>query len=338
MKVDPVILKYLLESMCEGVREMFQVLRAAPGPESLQVLARVAHKLKGEATVVGLNNLSQLICGLEDTIEKYQRLKKIDKTHFQVVALHLKKIVSTCEQIQCSAAGSIKAKSKASALTPTRGVAATLQVLAQNVSRSCGKHVTLSLDKFNLADIPAPLQMKVQDMIIQLVRNAITHGIESPEERRQRGKSPTGVISIAVQKKNNMMLLLVRDNGQGINLENIRRRLILENNHRVQEVAAMPDKVLLNSLFKAGFSTLFEQQQHAGRGVGLDLVRDHAESLGGKVEIQYREKEFTQFMVSFPLVKSVPIKKTNPAIPLLVNPVYSGIPLLRRKVKTVQAN
>ena len=76
MKIDPITLKMLLESMNEGAREMHLLLRGAVTHETVKALARVAHKLKGEATVVGLGNLSHLITGLEDSLERIQGQKK----------------------------------------------------------------------------------------------------------------------------------------------------------------------------------------------------------------------------------------------------------------------
>src|SRR5690606_15380736 len=134
-----------------------------------------------------------------------------------------------------------------------------------NVGRSCGKRVALNLDKFNIADVPLDLQMKVQDIVIQLVRNPIAHGIELPSQRKSLGKSPGGTVAVVARKSGNELVVAVRDNGQGINLEEIRRRLVIKFDYNVMNAAKMSKEALLNSLFLPGFSTLAEQQQHAGR-------------------------------------------------------------------------
>lgn len=315
MKVDPITLKYLLESMNEGVREMHTIMRAPMGMKTLHALARVAHKLRGEATVVGLANLSQLIISMENALEQLQAQAKIRKTDLQGLTIHLLKIVKVCEHIRKSAAQSRNMKpsrlqpqgrklaTRTQSVNPASGLIAALQVLANNVSRSYGKQVTLNLDKFNIADVPASMQMKIQDIVIQLVRNAIAHGVELPSQRKSLGKVTGGTVAVVARKEKNDLLVAVRDNGQGIDLEEIRRKLVIKYKYSVVAAANMSDAELLSSLFLPGFSTVVEQQQHAGRGVGLDLVKEYAYSLGGSVDVSFKENNYTQFVVRVPLAK-----------------------------------
>lgn len=329
MKVDPITLKYLLESMSEGVRDMFLVLSAKPTQGALQALARVAHKLKGEATVVGFDTLSRKICSLEDAIRAYQRLSRLDRSHFQTLAMHLKAVVCQCEHIRKNAirmAG--MARNQRIERNPAKGITVALQVLAQNVAKGCGKSVRLNLEHFQPSDIPPHLRKKVQDIAVQLIRNAIAHGIESPEERKAKQKAPCGTVSLKLSKSGKLLLLTVRDNGRGIELEKIRRRLVIDYERSVQEIAKLSEQALLHTLFEPGFSTLLVQQHHAGRGVGLDLVRNTAQSLGGAVDIQYRQRVYCQFVVRLPLLEQ---KRQADAIPLLVNAVVPTIPLLKLK-------
>ena len=337
MKIDPVTLKYLLESMSEGVREMHLLLRGSITPQTVPALARVAHKLKGEATVVGLANLSRLITNLEDGLERLQTLKGIDKPHLQVVGLHLKKIVKVCEQVRQNAisvntqapAKRVQAK-KSNPLNKANGITATLQILAQNVARSSGKQVTLNLERFNISDIPESMHIKVQDIAIQLIRNAIAHGIEVPLERKDKAKPPVGVVGVVTKRTKNTLAIAVRDNGKGIDLEEIRKRLIVKYDCSVIRAAKMSRETLLNSLFLPGFSTLADKQHHAGRGVGLDLVKEHAKSLGGKVDVTYELNRYTQFVVQIPLEQKAKVKQLN-AIPLLLNPINDTAQVAKRR-------
>ncbi len=303
MKIDPTILNLLLESMSEGIKEINTLLRGTTDQDTVAALARIAHKLKGEATVVGLVSLSELIIRLEDALERMSHLQKIDKAHLLLVAGLLKKIVKVCAKLRKTALASQKksTKPKAVKVSQSKGISAALQVLAMNVSRSCGKQVRLNLDKFDLSEYSAEHQHKVQDMVIQLIRNAITHGIEKPAERKQAGKAVVGTVAVVSRKTKNGLLIAVRDNGRGINLEQVRKRLVVKYNQNVMSVARLPKEKLLSSLFLPGFSTLSKQQKHAGRGVGLDLVKVHAESLGGKVEVAYQANRYTRFVINLPI-------------------------------------
>lgn len=318
MKIDPITLKMLLESMNEGAREMHLLLRGSVTHETVKALARVAHKLKGEATVVGLGNLSQLITDLEDSLERLQGQKELHRAHLRVVVLQLKKIVKVCEQVRKRSIHIRKNTQviRVPTVSKASGVMATLQILAQNVGRSCGKRVSLNLQKFDISEVPPKMQIKIQDIVIQLIRNAITHGIELPEQREQMGKMVEGRVWVITKRSKNSFLVAVRDNGHGIDLEAIRKRLVLKYNYDVPKVAKMPKENLVQSLFLPGFTTLTNRQQHAGRGVGLDLVRDHAKSLGGRVEVSYKENQFTQFIVQIPFasaanVTTLPVRAVN---------------------------
>lgn len=320
MKIDPITLRFMLESMAEGIREMNELIGGSVTYETIHALARIAHKLKGEASVVGFAGLSQLITDLEDSLSRLSQEKSIHQPHIELIAIDLKKIVQACQSVRKKAisaqedqksrlayARSLQAKRS---LFADKGcIVNVLELIAKNVSESCGKKVALKLEKFNYAEIPQNMQLKIQDMAIQLVKNAITHGLETPEEREALGKSPVGEVALVAERRKNAFVFIVSDNGQGINLEHVRKSLI-GNGHSVMKVAKLSDKVLLSSLFHAGFSTHGQVDQNAGRGVGLDLVKDYAKNLGGKVQLRYEENKYTHFIVQIPLpasAKSIPV-------------------------------
>ncbi|WP_075187715.1 Hpt domain-containing protein [Teredinibacter haidensis] len=309
MKVDPITLKMLLQSMHHGTGEMHALLREPLEKQTLLTMARIAHKLKGEAAVVGFKKLSNAISRLEDSIEHCQVETKSGPNKTVLIHQQLKKLFYIYQQIVKSSqsqSGAQQRKTlKGSKQTKKTGISAALKILAQNVSRSCGKLVTLDLDQFDIARVPSSLQMKIQDIVIQLIRNAITHGIESPQARRTNRKNPTGSVKVIVKCIHNKLVVAVQDDGVGIDLEVIRKRLINKYNFRVEKTAKLTPKALLASLFLPGFSTLTKKQVHAGRGVGLDLVNTHVNSMGGKINIDYRKNKATKFTIHIPLVVSV---------------------------------
>jgi len=329
MKVDPLTLKFLLESMSEGIREIFLILSAMPNNSSLDELARIAHKLKGEATVVGFAKLTCCIGALEDSIQLFRPLSCLSRRHVQILARQLKPVVSECERIRKTALNALGNSAKISKpVNPAKDIASTLTILTQNVSNSCGKSVQLTFGRFQLERLPVRLQKKIQDIAVQLIRNAVVHGIESVNERIALGKPVKGHVCILVQECNGLVTLDVRDDGRGVVLEKIRRRLIIAHNQSVKKVASMSRQSLLDALFLPGFSTLSNVQSDAGRGVGLDLVKNTVVQFGGDVSVRYRKNTFCQFTVKIP----IKTKAANDPVPLLVNAVMPNIPLLLREV------
>ncbi|TVZ40232.1 Hpt domain-containing protein [Alteromonadaceae bacterium 2753L.S.0a.02] len=335
MKIDRTTLRYMLESMSESVREIHLLSKGKVDKAVLQRMARIAHKLKGEATIVGLANLGALISQFEDYLGRLQRSPKIERTHLQKIGIFLQRIVEAGTRIR-NRTGLDKKQSSTPVATPVKpkpvvnsssGVAATLRILAQNVSRTDGKLVHLNLDKFDIGELPKTLQVRIQDILIQLVRNAIAHGIEVPEKRREQGKNSQGTVAVIVRKRKDSVIVAVRDNGRGIDLEQIRKRLIFKYGMTVRKAAKLTREQLLNALFLPGFSTLAKQQDHAGRGVGLDLVKAYTKELGGSIEVDYKDGESTQFVLQLPLPQNNvavlpvsgrnPLKKTSDKIPTL---------------------
>lgn len=136
------------------------------------------------------------------------------------------------------------------------------------------------------------------DILVHLVRNSISHGIESPDERKKIGKDEIGVITIRSYVLNNELYLEVEDDGQGIDFEKVRKKAMERNLGHLR-----PEDVI----FVPGFSTKEEADGTAGRGVGLDAVKNFAMARGGDVEFVTTPGKGTRFIIHFP-VKSFLIK------------------------------
>ncbi|MGL1903264.1 MAG: chemotaxis protein CheA [Fibrobacterales bacterium] len=134
--------------------------------------------------------------------------------------------------------------------------------------------------------------------LVHMVRNAADHGIEPPDERQQRGKSSNGVINISLTESDESLILEVRDDGQGINLEKIREiaieQGIITKNEKLEQ------KQLIDLLFKSGVSTAQEVTDISGRGVGMDVVRQNIKKAGGDISIETTAGEGSCFRIDVP--------------------------------------
>ena len=115
---------------------------------------------------------------------------------------------------------------------------------------------------------------RVAEPLLHLVRNALAHGIEPPEERRRAGKPPGGTITLSARQEGDVTEIIVSDDGRGIDLPAVRRALVAARRLSDGEAAALDDEALYEALFEPGFSTRSGADDLAGRGVGLDAVRD----------------------------------------------------------------
>ena len=139
----------------------------------------------------------------------------------------------------------------------------------------------------------------MKDILMQLVRNSVVHGIESPADRLIRGKNETGVIRLSVKTKGQNIHFKLGDDGRGIDYKKIAEKALLKNIIKAED--AENKEVLLKVLFSPGFSTANTESVHAGRGIGLNLVQDRVKAVKGSISVQTELGKGTVFNIVFPL-------------------------------------
>jgi two-component system chemotaxis sensor kinase CheA len=163
-------------------------------------------------------------------------------------------------------------------LAPCGTAFAPLERAARDAAQALGKRVSVTMGGSDVR-IELPVLALVQRALIQLLRNAVAHGIETPAERRAAGKAETGTITIQVERRGNRILFACEDDGAGIDPAAVRRA--------AEARGLLPqgtgEEALLDLLLRGGVSTSVDVTEAAGRGVGLDVVREIADRLGGTV-------------------------------------------------------
>ncbi|HHT9110111.1 MAG TPA: chemotaxis protein CheA [Candidatus Brocadiaceae bacterium] len=141
--------------------------------------------------------------------------------------------------------------------------------------------------------------------VLHLLRNAIDHGIESPEERQKQNKGIRGKIRLAAKRTENHILVEVEDDGRGIDTSHIKRVAVRKGFIKQEEADSLQDKTIMNLLFHPSFSTAEEVTGISGRGVGLYVVRTSAKELGGMVEMTTQVSKGTCFTLRLPLSTAI---------------------------------
>ncbi|HAC63774.1 MAG TPA: hybrid sensor histidine kinase/response regulator [Cyanothece sp. UBA12306] len=176
--------------------------------------------------------------------------------------------------------------------------------LIEQLSTTHNKSVELKLKGQHIL-VDKAIEQNLYDPLLHLVRNAFDHGIEPPEIRQQLGKSATGLIEICAYHQGSRTIIEVRDDGQGLNFQNIKDRAIKLNLITPEEIETISDAQLLEFLFEPGFSTSSQVNEISGRGVGLDVVRSQLQTLKGKIAIESRQNQGTTFSLQIPLTLSI---------------------------------
>lgn len=169
---------------------------------------------------------------------------------------------------------------------PAWSVLEVLPPMLEDIARAQGKSVRLATDGFDLV-LDRRVLDAVKDPLIHIARNAVDHGVETPDERRAAGKNPTAAIRVAIARRDERRIAVsVADDGRGIDLERVRAAASRLRLLPAAELAAMPPDRLRELVFRSGLSTSATVTALSGHGLGLAIARDRVEAIGGHVELR----------------------------------------------------
>ena len=146
---------------------------------------------------------------------------------------------------------------------------------------------------------------EIGDPLMHLLRNSADHGLESTEERIKRGKNPTGSIFLDAYQDGNNVVIEVRDDGNGINVEAVKNKAIERGTITAEQGEQMSDKEIIDLLFLPSFSTAKTVSDVSGRGVGLDVVKSKIEALSGEIEVKSKLGEGSSWIIRLPLTLAI---------------------------------
>lgn len=187
-------------------------------------------------------------------------------------------------------------------MVPIGQIFSRLSQVVRRYSREIGKKIEMvmygedtELDKY--------LAEEVVDPLMHLIRNAIDHGIEAPDVRLQKGKSETGTIFLRGYQKGNHVVIEVRDDGGGIDIERVRKKAIEKK--LLDPAVELQEREIIDFIFTPGFSTKDVVSEVSGRGVGMDVVKEKLLALGGFAEVSTRKDAGTTFILTLPITLAI---------------------------------
>lgn len=176
--------------------------------------------------------------------------------------------------------------------------------MVRDVAKDLGKKVNLEIVGL-MTKVDRDILEKLEAPLTHMLRNAIAHGIESPATRIAAGKPETGKLILTAKHHSGMLTISLSDDGRGINLEELRQKVVEKQLTSSELALQLSDAELLEFLFLPGFSTTNEVTELSGRGVGLDIAQTMVQSVGGLLRVQTKLGEGTKFHYQLPLTLSV---------------------------------
>ena len=145
----------------------------------------------------------------------------------------------------------------------------------------------------------------IKDPLTHMVRNSADHGLETPSERRKAGKPEKGVIELSAYHEGGHIIIDIVDDGRGLNLERIKEKVVSNGLASESEIASMPESQIQKYIFNAGLSTAQEVTSVSGRGVGMDVVRNNIETIGGTIDVKSITGKGSTFTIKIPLTLAI---------------------------------
>ncbi len=189
-------------------------------------------------------------------------------------------------------------------MQPIKKVFGKFPRLVRDIANSLGKEVDLRISGED-TEVDKSVIEQIGDPLIHIIRNAIDHGIESKEDRVAKNKPEKGVISIDAYQKGNQIVIVVTDDGKGIDIGKVKKKAFEKGLIIDEDISRMTDESAINLIFLPGFSTQDVATELSGRGVGMDVVKTNISKLNGYVEVTTKKDAGSSFVISIPLTLAI---------------------------------
>jgi two-component system chemotaxis sensor kinase CheA len=329
MHVDPLQLVSFLDTAETGLKLVNTILREpartdAEFRKKLTGLFRELHAIKGEASALNLKSIASRVHALEDMVGECKKRPELTGNDFLPLVLKLDDLLAHLRSVREMAsrltalkdspgaaadpdtdlvatpatARAAAAPERTTAARATEELAPTLQSMAERLAADHAKRFRLSLT--GLAEVPVAYRSTVKDCLIQMLRNAAVHGIESPDVRRGQSKDDTGVVHVDFRKAGESYELIFEDDGAGIAVDSLKAAAVRKQMISEEEASLLDTRSTMALIFRPGFSTQEDVSMDAGRGVGMDVVARSVYALGGKIGVSTHPGRFTRFKIVLP--------------------------------------
>jgi two-component system chemotaxis sensor kinase CheA len=189
-------------------------------------------------------------------------------------------------------------------LIPLKKVVGKFPRMVRDLSRELDKDVEFTIEGEDI-ELDRTILTEISDPLMHIIRNALDHGIEAPDEREAAGKDPTGQVELRASRERDHVIIEVEDDGAGLDVDGIKRKAIEKGVRSSDEIEAMSDSAIYDLVFHPGFSTADEVTDTSGRGVGMDVVHDTVTQLDGSVSVDSTPGEGTTVSLRLPVTMAI---------------------------------
>lgn len=311
LKIDPSVLRGFLHNskkMLKGISERYEKNDSDEYTDLLSFTFDVIHNLKGNAQVIEMDLMANKFHEIEEAIVKLQSkevrgkdflavLYEVDEADRMIAEISemLNKIVNIYKKLPAEGDDASKVM-----------IVNTLENGAETLSKELGKNVELIFQNEDDVVIAKQYLDPFKDIMIQLIRNSIVHGIEAPDIRMDKGKVMIGMLRIELHRDEHHLIIKYSDDGRGLDMDKIRMRALEKGLVTEMALESMEEDDLKKLIFHEGFSTSDKSDKHSGRGQGMQLISNLVAENNGSFTINFVEGELFEMTIRFPYIEQEP--------------------------------
>lgn len=304
----------------------------APAKKEASKKDAAHHKHQSQSVRVDIDKLDTLMNLMGELVINKVRLEQIGQTH------RLAELTETLEQMDRVTTDLQNIVMKVR-MVPVSAVFNRFPRMVRDVSKELNKEINLTIEGEE-TELDRTVIDEIGDPIMHLLRNSLDHGVEHPDDREAKGKPRTGEVGLIARHEGNNVVIMVTDDGAGINADVIRRKAVEKGMISQEDADKLDDADAVRLIFLPGFSTADKITDISGRGVGMDVVRSKIEALSGHVDVETKIDEGSVFKIKLPLTLAiiqamlVKVQEEMYAIPL--GSIDSTINIQSTDIKTVR--
>ncbi|MBN1408566.1 MAG: response regulator [Calditrichaceae bacterium] len=309
LHVEPALLNEFMEGLEAELSHIDNLLeytkKSSEYAKSLEQIFRAMHLVKGNASLLDLKFFVNQAHEFEEKIIEVQNKKSLDGTDFLPLVMKLSELKKTGSEINSLID---RIKNIQSHFRPKRQYESELfiksiQNLVNNTAEDLNKKITLNHKDFDFELIPYNHRLLVREILIQLIRNAISHGIETPDERKKLKKKETGTLTLSSYEQNGCYGFSLKDDGKGLQIEQLKQKAVKSGKFKKTEIDSWSNEQIMNLIFLQGISTAKYVDQISGRGVGMAVIKEKIDKHDGQIEVNSQAGKFCEFKITFKKTK-----------------------------------
>lgn len=308
--------------------------KPAPAQPNQNAAANQKKSHAGQSVRVDIEKLDTLMNLMGELVINKVRLEQIGQTH------RLSELTETLEQMDRVTTDLQNIVMKVR-MVPVSQVFNRFPRMVRDVTKELNKEINLTIEGED-TELDRTVIDEIGDPIMHLLRNSLDHGIEMPTEREAKGKPRIGEVGLIARHEGNNVVIMVTDDGKGIDPDVIRRKAVEKGLFTHDEVDQMEDADAVRIVFLPGFSTAEKISDISGRGVGMDVVKSKIESLSGQVDVETRVNEGSVFKIKLPLtlaiIQAMLVQVQNEMYAIPLASIDSTLSVQLGDIRTVQNN